>query len=139
MEAPNFIANGNISVSVFVKQDTSLDNGVIQASTNNAIIGVSQESSNYPPLPSVGTVYAAQAGQNVKVYGHEQQCLLLIGSGGCTAGDRLKSDSSGAGVTIASSGPTAQNVGAIALSTANAGEYARVLVFKQDNYYPALS
>lgn len=123
----NFIANGNITPSTFVKIDTTQTcTSVIQAAAaTDYPIGVSKESTDQPPIPTLtGTQYAAIAGENCKVYQVGDTCLLNIGSGGCTAGDKLTSDGSGNGIT-ASSG----NIyGAIALETVSANFAARVRV-----------
>ncbi len=128
MQAPNFIANGNISVSTFVKIDTTQAMpSVIQAAVNtDLLIGVSKESTDSTPIPQQGTQYAAQAGENCHVYQVGQSCLLAIGSGGCTSGDMLTSDGSGNGVTTASG--AGKRVGAIAMMTALSGSLARVRV-----------
>lgn len=127
-QTPNFLAGGDIRVMRFVKQDTSADNQVLEADTNERVIGISQEGGREAPLPSVTTNYAAQSGEPIHVYGPGEQCLLTLGSGGCAAGDRLKSDTDGNGVSIATTGVTKQFAGARALSAGNAGEAIRVLV-----------
>jgi len=138
MESPNFVANGTIAPSVFVTPDGTLDNHVVQASTNQPIQGVSQNFTDYPPIPSASTNAAVQ-GESLKVYGNGTICMLKAGSGGWVQGNKLKSDNNGCGVPIAASGTTAQEVGAIALTNANAGEYGRVQVFLESKVYPALS
>lgn len=123
----NFIANGNISPSVFVKIDATVATpAVIQAAANSDYpIGISKESTDQPPIPQLtGTQFAAIAGENCKVYQVGDTCLLSIGAGGCTAGDKLTSDANGNGVT-ASAG---QIYGAIALETVAQNFAARVRV-----------
>lgn len=129
MDLPNFIANGNITPSSFVKIDaTQAMPSVIQAAANTDIlIGVSKESTDQTPIPQLtGTQYAAIATENCKVYQCSQSCMLTIGSGGCTAGDFLTSDGSGNGITTAPG--AGKRVGAIALMTALAGSLCRVRV-----------
>ncbi len=121
---PAFMANGDISVCRFVKQDTTADHKVLQAGAGEAVIGISQEGSSQAPIPEVSTQYAAQAGQAIKVYGVGERCKLEIGSGGCTAGDKLKPDSNGKGVAITAG----DAYGAVALTTCAAGELAEVVV-----------
>lgn len=139
MEAPNFVANGNITMCRFVKVDTSGNQKVLQAGSNVDVVGIAQNFSDYAPIPSVATQYAAVAGEVIKVAGDGEQALLEIGSGGCTAGDYLVSDTNGKGVSAATTGPTAQFVGAQTFVTANAGDIIRVIVKRIPKYYPALS
>jgi hypothetical protein len=136
---PSFKAGGAINPSRFVKISTVANMTVLQASTNDDVFGVSQLGVDQPPGVTGSDGQAARAGENVKVFGPGSICGLFIGSGGCTAGDYLKSDSAGAGVTAATSGPTAQFVGAIALETANQNDIAHVYVVKLPKFYPALS
>lgn len=129
MQIPNFIANGNILPSTFVKIDsTQAMPSVIQAAANtDVLIGVSKESTDQAPIPALtGTQYAAIAGENCKVYQVGQACLLTIGAGGCTAGDFLTSDASGNGITTAPG--AGKRVGAIAMMTAAQGALCRVRV-----------
>lgn len=137
MPSPNYVATGNISPSRFVKVDTTVDNGVAQAAANDVIAGIASEAGREPPLPSVTTMYAAQSGDNLVVYGHGDTCLLELG-GTVAAGDRLKSDVNGKGVSIATTGNTSQEVGAIALTAGASGEKIRVQVLRQTKVYPAL-
>lgn len=126
-ERPNFIANGNILPSSFVKIDTTQAMpSVVQATANTDIlIGISKEAAKDPPIPQVtGTQYAAAAGENCRVYQVGDDCLLTVGAGGLTAGDRVTADASGYGVTASGTAV----VGAIALMTAPAGALCRVRV-----------
>lgn len=130
MPTPNYVAGGNILPSRFVKVSTAADNTVLQStdgagSAGDRVCGVSQEGGREPPLPSVTTMYAGQAGDNILVYGNTQTCLLTIGSGGCTRGDRLKSDANGKGITASTAG---NNYGAIALRSALENELVEVEV-----------
>lgn len=128
MDKPNFIANGNISVSTFVKIDaTQAMPSVIQAGANTDIlIGIAKESTDSTPIPQQGTQYAAQAGENCHVYQVSEACLLLLGAGGCTNGDFMTSDANGLGITTAPG--AGKRVGAIAMMTGLAGSLARVRV-----------
>lgn len=123
MPSPNFIAGGNIRCSRFVKQSTAADNTVLEADAGERTIGISQEGGREPPLPSVTTMYAAQAGDNIHVYGDTEQCLLELGDT-VVRGDRLKSDADGKGVPAA----TTDLFGAIALTSGASGEKIRVQV-----------
>ncbi|MDE2104184.1 MAG: hypothetical protein KGL39_43510 [Patescibacteria group bacterium] len=117
------LASGTIQPCTFVKIDTGGNQHVLAAGSGDFPIGISQEgtkqSSNY------GTTYAAQSGDFVQVHPPGDVCLLVIGSGGCTAGDLLKPDSSGNGVTGTAG---TDKTGAVALETAAQGEKCLVLV-----------
>jgi hypothetical protein len=124
---PAFMAGGNISPSRFVTISTSANNTVVQsAAATETIIGVSQESAKQPPIPQVtGTQYAAESGDNLRVYtAGEANVLLELGTGGCTAGAKLTSDADGK--AVAATG--ANMVGAIALTAGAAGELVRAYV-----------
>ena len=126
-ERPNVMANGNILPSSFVKLDpTSAMPAVLQATANTDILfGIAKESAKDPPIPQLsGTQYAAAAGDNLRVYQVGDDCMLTVGSGGLTAGDRVTADASGYGVTASGTAV----VGAIALMTAPAGALCRVRV-----------
>ncbi len=68
--------------------------------------------------------YAAISGDSLRIFGQGDDCLLTLGVGGATAGDLLKSDANGAGVTAS----TGNKAGARALQTGAAGEKIRVEV-----------
>ena len=123
-------ANGTINVSRFVKIDTTDNNSVLECGANEKAFGIAQAGGREAPIPSVTAdpVEAANDGDNVQVHTLGAECLLVIGAGGCTAGDYLKSDASGGGVAIASTQGLLENVGAIALETASAAELALVQV-----------
>lgn len=125
--SPQLVSGGNISPATFVKLSASADNTALQAGANEAVIGISQPGTKDAPGLTGASAYAAEAGDNMQIFGLGDICLLKAGSGGYTRGDRLKSDASGNGVPIAESG-VAQNVGAIALESAAASEYGRVQI-----------
>lgn len=133
-------AGGNVKPQRFVALDPS-DGRIIQASTNGRTIGISGPSKRvdfitHPGRPST-TDYHSVAGQPCEVYAPGATTILIIGAGGCTAFDRLKSDSDGRGVPIATTGTTIQHYGAIALETMAEGEPCRVLV-ERGSERPAL-
>jgi hypothetical protein len=132
LNAPQFFANGNINPSVFVKIDTTSGKNfsVIQAAaSSDSPVGISQPGTYQPPGVTGSDGYAAHVNQTLMVYGNADVCLLKIGTGGCTAGDYLTSDVSGAGVTVAFTEGTGHIFhGAQALETAAAGELCRVVV-----------
>lgn len=135
-----FMANGNIKASRFVKIDTTVNNAVLQCSTNQATIGISQEGTKYPPASDQTNVYAAEQYDNIEVYADgTDECLLCLGTGGAYAGAYLVSDSDGCGTIAATTGATAQLIGAVAMQAGLSGELIRVKVWKQDKYYAALA
>jgi hypothetical protein len=135
-----FMANGNILPSTFVKIDTTANNAVLQAGSNVRTIGIAQEGTKYPPSSDQSNVYAAEQYDNIEVYADgTDECLLKLGAGGAYPGALLISDASGYGIIAATSGPTAQEVGAVALQAGIASSLIRVKVFLQAKVYPALS
>lgn len=136
----NWMAGGIIRPCRFVKIQTDGVREVLEADANERVIGISQEGSRKAPGTAADDGYAAIDGDQVTVYSHDgQECNLMIGSGGITAGALIKSDADGQGVAAATTGTTAQNVGAIALESASAGEFCRVRIFLQYSIYPALA
>ena len=125
----NFVAGGTIRPSRFVKIDTSADYRVIEATANDALIGISQVGTNRAPLSDVvSTSNAAVVNEQLKVYGFADFALLEAGAA-IANGEFLKSDSVGRGIPSLLTGTVSQNVGAIALETASAaGEMIRVQV-----------
>jgi hypothetical protein len=120
------MCNGNVLPYSFVKIDTTSPFRVIQAAANSDILyGISSEAVKNPPIPQdTSTQYAGVAGDEIRVYCVGAECLIKLGTGGCTAGDRLTSDGSGSGITATSG----QIAGAIALDTGIAGDLRRVRV-----------
>lgn len=122
----SFKASGNIRPSRFVKRSGA--NTVAEASTGEKMLGISAEFSGYAPLPSQ-TEYAAATGDVCSMYWvgdglqEDRPILLVLGVGGATQGDLLKSDSAGAGVAVASDKDC---YGAIALETGIAGDAIKV-------------
>lgn len=133
-------AGGTIRRARFVNILTSANNTVEEADANDRTIGISQVGGREAPIPSVSASppEAAQSGDQLQIFLPGEPALLEIGSGGCTAGDELISDTNGCGVIRATTGTTIQNVGAIALETAVAGELAKVFVVYA-HVRPALS
>jgi hypothetical protein len=139
LQAPAFLANGNINPSVFVKLDASAGNNFkVLACTANTdhIIGVAQESTLQAPGITGAGVFAATAGFPIQVYGDNDEALVLIDSGaGVTAGDYLTAAATtinGAGKTVAFTlGAGTIFAGAIALETAAASTLCRCIVHVQ--------
>ncbi len=133
----SFKASANISPSRFVT--ISGTKTVAQAGDNQEILGVAQEGSNKAPLQDmVSTVYAAETGQSLMVYGPGELCLVEAG-GTITAGNLLKADSQGRAVAIATTGTTIQNYGAVALEGGASGDKILCLVLPLQKVRPALT
>ena len=122
---------------MFVKGDTSNDFGVLAAGANEATIGISQEGTEAAPIPGASTK-AASAGKPVRVHGLGEVCLLMLG-GTVTRFDYIKSGAAGVGITAATTGATAQEIGAQALQSGVSGEKILVQVVRMTKTYPALS
>ena len=120
------VAAGNVSPSCFVKK-TANDYEFDLAGANDPIFGITQDGTNKAPIPGVTSQYAAEAGESCRVHKPGERCLLKLG-GTVSAGDRIKSDSSGNGVSIATSGTTPQRYGAVALQGGSSGELIEVEV-----------
>lgn len=112
-----FTADGNISPACFVKISTASNNRVLQAGANDELIGVSQKGTRRTPYPGLNDGYAAIQGEGLGVFLLGQTAPLLMG-GTVTAGDRLKSDANGNGVTAS----TGDHYGAITPMSAIAGQ-----------------
>jgi hypothetical protein len=139
---PNLVANGDIRPFRFVKQD---DSGTPEsfmakeADANEVVIGISGEGTNYPPLDDLNiTALAARAGQQFKLNGNGEICLLQAGAP-IAAGKRLKSDADGKGVEVATTGTTIQNYGAVALESATAADQIIRVQVQIGNVRPALA
>lgn len=127
-----FTAGGTIRRARFVKLSTAANNTVLEADANERIWGISQMGGRVAPIPSVtdDPPNAAITGEQVGVYFPGEMTLLEIGSGGCEAGDYLKSDGDGKGVALAETSGLKEEVGAIALETALEGALASVQVWR---------
>jgi len=136
---PHLMANGTIRPSRFVQLDSSAAHKGLEGSANCQIIGIAMPGSNYPPLSDlITTPNAATVGQYFQMYGDGEVCLVEAGAA-VTTGNRLKSDSVGRGVAIATTGTTIQQFGAVALEdAAAAGELIRVAVTALRSERPAL-
>lgn len=124
MAAFSRVANGSISPSRFVKLDTTADGKVLQAGAGDQVFGVAQPGERNVPYSSLQDGFAAKAGENINVYGPPERCLLELG-GSVTRGSRLKSDSTGAGVTASATDES----GAIALASGVSGDLIEVEVW----------
>lgn len=127
MKVASLIAGGNVNPCRFIKLDTTNHQAILAAAATDNIFGVSMDAQRTAPITGAAD-YVAVSGESLPHYEDGDVCLLEIGSGGCTAGDLLVSDSVGKGVVAAASGTALQCIGAQTLETAAAGEFARVKV-----------
>lgn len=128
---PAFIAGGDIFPARFVRITGEFAVSQCSASTQS-IIGVSQEGTFSPPnlatlLGGTESGLAASAGQTLKVFGLGDVCMIEAGTGGITAGTKVKSDANGKAINIGTAAGTF-NVGGTALQTVNAGEKCLIQV-----------
>jgi hypothetical protein len=118
-QVPNstYVATSNINPSSFVTVSGSFT--VAQSASGDAeLAGISNMSTN-----SFNGTYAAVSGFGVGVFTNSQNCWLTI-SGTVTAGDHLKPDNNGYGLTAVSTNVA----GAIAEESGVSGALIRVKV-----------
>lgn len=127
MEMPGLIAGGNINPSRFVKMDAASNEVAVAAAATDVTIGVTSDYQKAHPVTGASDVHAA-ADDPVAVYPIGSVCKLTIGSGGCSVGSLLVSDSAGKGVAAASSGTALQWIGAIAVEAGLEDEAVTVIV-----------
>jgi hypothetical protein len=128
---PAFIAGGDIKPARFVRITGEFTISQCSAHTQS-IIGVSQEGTFSPPnlatlLGGTESGLAASEGQSLKVFGLGDVCMIFAGSGGVTAGTKVKSDGDGKAVNIGTAAGT-YHVGGTALNTVAAGEKVLIQV-----------
>lgn len=123
----SFVASGTILPATFVKLDTAIgkDNQVLACGVGDQPYAVSQNYANAPTIDGLAVPPAATISQPVLGYVRGVECLLTIGVGGCIAGDLLKPDINGAGVTTILTG---DKYGAIARRAGLAGDKILVKV-----------
>jgi hypothetical protein len=119
------VAGGDIMPHRFVIQSTAADHKCLQAGANGLVIGVSQRGTRNTPMDGLDDGKAAVAGESVHIYGAGETCLLELG-GTVAAGDRLKSDANGKGVTATVG--SGDNYGAFAGEAGTAGKLIEVQV-----------
>lgn len=133
----SFQAAESIAPSRFVKQNTSADHRVdVCDAINDKVFGISHESTRTAPIPSASTD-AADAGENLLVYEDGDECLLELG-GTVTRGGEIRSDATGKGIAIETTGSEQQRVGARALESGVSGDKIRVQV-TIDTHAPTLT
>jgi len=132
---PSFIAGGDIFPARFVRITGEF---TVQQCSNKdqSIIGVSQEGTFSPPnlatlLGGTESKLAASivngTGQSLKVFGLGDVCMITTGTGGATAGTKVKTDGDGKAINIGTVAGV-YNVGGTALNTVNAGEKVLIQV-----------
>lgn len=113
-------AGGDINPARFVTLSNAANHTVVEAnSADTKVIGVSAEFTK-----SVDSTLHSSDGLSPTIFRRGTDPMLTIGSGGCTAGDFLKPDNDGKGVT-AGSGDVAH---AQAYESASENEKAKVEV-----------
>ena len=119
---PNLMASADIRPCRFVTPSGEFT--VAESNSGERPIGISQEGGRQVPLNDVtNDGLAAKSGENIRIFGEGDECLLMLG-GSVTAGDYVKPDNDGAGVTAGA----AAIAGARALQTGVSGEKIRVQV-----------
>ncbi len=111
-----FILTGDTLPTRFVKQSGNF--AAVQAGAGEQPIGISQQA-----VKNFNSTLAGASGDPCGVYGESQECWLMLG-GTVTAADRLKSDSTGRGVTAGST----EGSGAVALEGGSVGQLQRVRI-----------
>ena len=128
---PNYVADGTINVSRFVKSaGTTKAFRLLQAGAGEVCCGISQEGPKAPPTPGASAVIAAVQNDPIKIYDIGEECLVSAGAA-FSVGDYLKSDANGQAIVQTGAG---QNIGAQALEDATAiNQLVRVKVVQMTN------
>lgn len=124
----SFMANGNIQPNTAVQLDQTAKYKVIAGNaTTTSLIGIAQDGTVDPPGVNGSLGNAARAGIPLMVYVAGDECNALVGAN-WACGDKLVSNAT-AGLEPANlaCNTTITQI-AEALTSAVAGEYARVLV-----------
>lgn len=102
---PAFIAAGTIPPARIVKQDTTVDDGVVVATDATvAVIGVSQEGQYGPPgVVGSDTAVAASSGQQIQIITNGNVALVEAG-GTVTQGDPIEASTGGVGILATGAG-----------------------------------
>lgn len=126
---PQLMANEDIHTCRFVRIDPANDQYALECNANLRPIGISFESSDYPPLSDVAVSdHAARQGHYMGLYGEGEICLIEAGDA-VVRGNLLKSDGNGRGVPISIVGAVTEHHGCVALQSAAAlGEKIRCQV-----------
>lgn len=124
-ESHSKLPNGDIYPCRFVKLDATADGKCLQAGSAETTFGISGKGTRRIALDDYDTGLLAKAGDPaILIYGLGNTGVPLeIGSGGCTAGDYLGSDTNGKGIVVSAD---KAKYGAKALTTVAAGKFALV-------------
>lgn len=136
---PSFtkVSNGNIAPCRFVTIATTAKDRVTQAtagsgSAGDPPYGISGTGTrNRPSSLANDDGFIAIAGENVLVWGNPEKDVFLELGGTVTAGDSLKSDANGKGLTTTTANDW---IGAIAMESGVSGDLVRVQVVPQRLY-----
>ena len=118
----SMVAGGTIEPRRFVKHNGT-DNTVIQATANDITTGISA-----PISRKFDDRSSADSGEQLVVKRLQGEAAELEVGGTVSAGDRLKSDASGKGVKVATTGTTVQEYGAVADQDGASGDVIRVVI-----------
>lgn len=119
-------ASGTIAPCSFVTVDSNFDEQVKQSGLGDMPTGIMWDAmKGTPGLAGSDTTVAAQSGDTgFRVYLDGDDCLLQLGSTTVSAGNMLKPDANGFGI----SGATGDQCGAMALQAGTVGVKIRVLI-----------
>lgn len=124
-QIPGLKAGGDVRPCRFVTYSAAADFTVLESNADDRPFGISQKGTQDAPGLTGASALAAASGDPLTVYGPGSvQVHLEIGSGGVTRGQPLMPDADGKGITAT----TGKYFGAIALESAAAGEFCKVLV-----------
>lgn len=123
---PNVIAGGDIRPFRFVSWDTAEDHQVLESNSGDTkLAGICGGATDMAPLDDlVSTNLHAADGEHVRLYSQGDVTLLQLG-GSVTAGDYLKPDNDGQGVTATLA---TDPIGAQALQSGSSGDRIEVEV-----------
>jgi len=117
------VAGGDINPSRFVTIDTTARYTVVESNSGDTkILGISDESTKNAPQTG-GSDLHAESGDHVRIFGYTEDPLLKLG-GTVTAGDFIKPDNAGKGVTAGAAAVAA----AIALESGVDGDLIKVQI-----------
>lgn len=126
---PTFVASGNIAPFKWVKLGTTARQVTQVSATTDQIFGVSQPGmKGTPGVSGSDTTVAAAAGDAIQVITGGNVAKITLGTGGCTAADKLTGDASGNAVTMPA-GAGNYHVGGWALETGIAADLVDVFVW----------
>lgn len=135
-------ANGNVSPCRFIVPVASAGNGqrAVQASGSTLpYLGISQNWTRFPPGSAADDGFVAVAGENLAYAGPNMTADLYLGATCANCTIPVKSDGSGKGTPMLTTGTTAEWVGALLWRTGVTDEIVPVLVLSPFRHFPALA